>query len=475
MAEQTEFVWGDLLGELQQGTRDPYLDQAQGELLVDKATLRIRVTSPWARKTIEDRHLDRIRESLKARYDEPYEVEFLVDSSLDPPERVLVEEVESGHDSPTEIGTPRDAHRETHRKTRPRGVPGVGEQASGLNARYTFDRFVVGSSNRLAFAASLQIAENPDGSRVNPMFIYGGVGLGKTHLLHAIGNLAQAKNPGLRVLYVSAETFTNDMIEAIRRQETSLIRNKYRTMDMLLMDDIQFLQRKEATQIEFFNTFNDLHNANKQIVLASDSSPQDMSQLEERVKSRFMWGMLTSIDSPEVETRTAILHRKAEDMGIVDFPNDVATYMAEHVTSNIRELEGALSTVYQHASLQGRPLTVDFVQEILDPHAGDVEAFLGQPVSVDAIQRVTAEYYHMKPTELKSKRRTKRVATVRHIAMYLCRQLTDLSLVDIGRDFGGRDHSTVINGCVKIEREVNRDPQLADTVKQLTRRIVGQR
>lgn len=478
MAEQTEFVWGDLLGELQQGARDPYLDQAHGELLPDKATLRIRVTSPWARKTIEDRHLDRIRESLKARYEEPYEVEFLVDATLDPPERV-VEEVESGHDSPTEVGAPRDGQRETRREarreTRPRGVAGVGEQASGLNPRYTFDRFIVGSSNRLAFAAALQIAESPDGSRVNPMFIYGGVGLGKTHLLHAIGNLAQAKNPGLRVLYVSAETFTNDMVEAIRRQETSVIRNKYRTMDVLLMDDIQFLQRKEATQIEFFNTFNDLHNANKQIVLASDSSPQDMSQLEERVKSRFMWGMLTSIDSPEVETRTAILHRKAEDLGIVDFPNDVATYMAEHVTSNIRELEGALSTVHQHSSLQSRPLTMEFVQEILDPHAGDVDAFLGQPVSVDTIQRVAAEYYHMKPTELKSKRRTKRVAMVRHVAMYLCRQLTDLSLVDIGRDFGGRDHSTVINGCVKIEREVNRDPQLAEVVQQLTQRIVGKR
>jgi chromosomal replication initiator protein len=473
MAEQTEFLWGDLVGELQDGDRDPYLDQALGELLEDKATLQIRVASLWARRTIEDRHLDRIQASLKARYERPYNVEFLVDTSLDPPERPIeqVEEPEEGTDSPTELSAPRQPRRDT----RPRSVPGIGEQASGLNAQYTFDRFIVGSSNRLAFAASLQIAENPDGSRVNPMFIYGGVGLGKTHLLHAIGNLAQAKNPGLRVLYVSAETFTNDMIEAIRRHETSLIRNKYRTMDVLLMDDIQFLQRKEATQIEFFNTFNDLHNANKQIVLASDSSPQDMSQLEERVKSRFMWGMLTSIDSPEVETRTAILYRKAEDLGIADFPNDVATYMAEHVTTNIRELEGALKTVYQHTSLQSQPITLEIVKGILDPHAGGESEFLGQPVSTDVIQRVTAEYYHMKPTELKSKRRTKRVATVRHIAMYLCRQLTDLSLVDIGRDFGGRDHSTVINGCTKIEREVNRDPQLAEIVQQLTRRIVSKR
>ena len=470
MAEQTEFVWSDLVGELQDGPRDPYLDQAAGELFPDKTTLQIRVASTWALKTIEDRHLDRIRASLRARYEEPYDVEFLIDASLDPPEKV-VEEVEDGHDSPTEVV----AAREPRREARPRGVPGVGEQASGLNRRYTFERFIVGSSNRLAFAASLQIAESPDGSRVNPMLIYGGVGLGKTHLLHAIGNLPQAKNPGLRVLYVSAETFTNDMVEAIRRQETSLIRNKYRTMDVLLMDDIQFLQRKEATQIEFFNTFNDLHNANKQIVLASDSSPQDMSQLEERVKSRFMWGMLTSIDSPEVETRTAILYRKAEDLGIADFPNDVATYMAEHVTTNIRELEGALKTVYQHTSLQSQPITLEIVKGILDPHAGGESEFLGQPVSTDVIQRVTAEYYHMKPTELKSKRRTKRVATVRHIAMYLCRQLTDLSLVDIGRDFGGRDHSTVINGCTKIEREVNRDPQLAEIVQQLTRRIVSKR
>ena len=463
MAEREPFVWEEFVEEV---GRDPYLDQAQGEFDEAETSLRIVVTSNWVKKTIESRHLTRIREQLHRRYPgRAVRVTVVVDESFVPSGGRMGGDI---LEPPTEISP----ERATRQEDRPSVLPVGPDASTGLNPRYTFDHFVVGSSNRLAYAAALGIAEQPDGSRANPLFVYGGVGLGKTHLLHAIGNFIRERHPHLRVLYVSAETFTNDTVEAIRSNQTSAIRNKYRTMDVLLMDDIQFLQQKAQTQIEFHHTFNDLHNANKQIVLASDSSPNDLSALEERVKSRFMWGMVTSIDPPEYETRIAILQRKAEELNIQHFPSEVAEFIAEHVTTNIRELEGTLSTVFRHAELQGRELDLDLVREVLKV---DEEEDVGFDtfLTTTAIQNVVADYFGMKASELKSRRRTKRVATVRHIAMYLCRQLTDLSLVDIGRDFGGRDHSTVISACLKIEREIERDPQLAETIELLTRRLTG--
>ena len=449
---------------------DPYLQQAQGELRDDESVLQLTVSSNWAKNAIESRHVQKLHEWLH-RYDpqRSWNIRILVDTAYMPPPDTIDTPADDDtlemFDPPTEIA-PQKVKRLAQRR---QIVPLGADTGSGLNPRYTFDSYVVGSSNRLAHAAAMGVAESPDGSKFNPFFIYGGVGLGKTHLLHAIGNKTRERNPNARVLYVSAETFTNDMVDAIRRQETNHIRNKYRTMDVLLMDDIQFLQRKAQTQIEFFHTFNDLHNANKQIVLASDSSPHDMSELEERVKSRFMWGMVASIDAPEVETRIAILQRKADELLIEEFPIEVAEYIAEQVTTNIRELEGTLSTIYRYAELQGRVIDADLVREVLKQDDARMSE-VGRPISAATIQRVVADYYRMKVSDLKGKRRTKRLAQVRHIAMYLCRQMTDLSLVDIGQDFGGRDHSTVINACMKIEREIDRDTKLAEIIVQLTRK-----
>ncbi|MBM3215417.1 chromosomal replication initiator protein DnaA [Candidatus Poribacteria bacterium] len=473
MAEPSPSLWEEIVSEI--GDGDPYLEQAHGSL-VGESDLDVAVSSDWARQVIERRYLESIRAAMQSRFpDATADVRIHVDSNLRTPPAVSAAPFEDLRDTepeaPTEISP--DSFR---RERRTRILPaGENDRAGNINPRYTFDRFVVGSSNRLAHVAALSLAENPDGKTINPLFIYGGVGLGKTHLLHAIGNLVRQKHPHLKALYVSAETFTNDMVEAIRFSTANANRNKYRTIDVLLMDDIQFLQKKAQSQIEFYNTFNDLHNANKQIVLASDSYPKDIPELEERLRSRFMWGMITSIDTPEVETRIAILQRKAEDMGIDQVPTDVALYIAENVATNIRELEGALATVYRYAHLEALPVTVDLVRHVLRRQNDDGSSIARQPISTDLIQRVVADFYRMKPNELKAKKRTKRIATGRHVAMYLCRQLTDLSFVDIGQDFGGRDHSTVISACTKIEKEIERSSELARTIQEIIQRIQGNR
>jgi len=457
MADESTALWDELVAEIDEGS--PYLEQAEG--VYDPAVgLVITVSNEWAQDRIEARYLEAIRAALKARHPHGSDaVRVVVDRNLhsSQPE-------EDDFDSPTELVT------EPYRRERRPLLLTELDRSSNLNPRYTFDRFVVGASNRFAYAAALSVAEKPDGKNINPLFIYGGVGLGKTHLLHAIGNLVRSRNPHAKVLYVTAEQFTNDMVEAIRSNNASANRNKYRTIDVLLMDDIQFLQKKASSQIEFYNTFNELHNNNRPIVLASDSLPKDIPELEERIRSRFAWGTIAALETPELETRIAILQRKAEDMGIGSVPSAVANYIAEHIATNIRELEGALSTVYRFARLEGQEVTVDLVRKVLH-YEEDPRPALARPITIDLIQRAVSEFYHMKPQELKAKRRTKRVATVRHIAMYLCRQMTDLSLVDIGQDFGGRDHSTVINACAKIEKELERNAELARQIETLMRTI----
>jgi chromosomal replication initiator protein len=468
MAEDTSALWEQLVAEF--GERNPYLEQARGVYDSD-AGLVITVSNEWAQDRIEARYLEAIRAALKTRFPNGSNaVRVVVDKSLHVSQRDrdnLEEDNEADDfDAPTEIVT-----ENYRREQRPRVLPaGEFDRSGNLNPRYTFDRFVVGSSNRFAFAAALSIAEKPDGKNNNPLFIYGGVGLGKTHLLHAIGNLVRSRNPNAKVLYVSAEQFTNDMVEAIRFNNAIANRNKYRTIDVLLMDDIQFLQKKAGSQIEFYNTFNELHNNNRPIILASDSLPKDIPELEERIRSRFLWGTIATLETPEVETRIAILQRKAEDMGYGTVPSSVATYIAEYVATNIRELEGALSTVYRFARLEGQEVTVDLVRKALR-REDDARSSISRPITVDLIQRAVSDFYHMKPQELKAKRRTKRIATVRHIAMYLCRQMTDLSLVDIGQDFGGRDHSTVINAYAKIEKEIEKNGEIARQVEALMRSI----
>jgi chromosomal replication initiator protein len=323
--------------------------------------------------------------------------------------------------------------------------------ATMLNPRYTFDAFVVGSSNRLAHAASLAVAEKP-AEAYNPLFVYGGVGLGKTHLLHAVGNMSQRNCS--EVLYVSSETFTNDLINSIRNQTTEEFRERYRNIDVLLVDDIQFIAGKESTQEEFFHTFNTLHAANKQIVISSDRAPKAILTLEERLRSRFEWGLIADIQPPDLETRIAILRFKAEQQAM-PVPDEVIDLIAHQVQSNIRELEGALNQVIAHASLMRCPLRVEVAANALQdfgPAPGSL--------SVDQIIEVVAQFYNLETKVLLGRRRSKDIVTARQMAMYLAREETGASLPQIGRALGGRDHTTVLHGHGKIHAQVEEDDRL---------------
>ena len=333
-----------------------------------------------------------------------------------------------------------------------------------LNNAFTFESFVEGKSNQLARAAAFQIAQNP-GSAYNPLFIYGGVGLGKTHLLQAIGHRLAASHPHFRIQYLSSEKFTNDLIAAIRHDKTSEFRQRYRTIDLLLIDDIQFLSGKERTQEEFFHTYEDLM-PKRQVVLSSDRSPKEIPDLEERLRSRFLSGMSADIQPPEFETRVAILKKKAE-LDRVALPDDVAYFIANRVKSNIRELEGSLVRIRAFCNLTGRPLTLDLAQEVLASIWGAEEHL----VTIDDILRRVAEVFHVKPQDLRAKTRTKAVAFPRQLAMYLARQLTSDSYADIGRGFGGKDHTTVLHAVNKIDGLLQQDPKLRRTLDHIINTI----
>jgi chromosomal replication initiator protein len=336
--------------------------------------------------------------------------------------------------------------------------------APDLDPRYSFETFVVGSSNQFAQAACLAVAESPV-KAYNPLFIYGGVGLGKTHLLQAIGHRLAASHPHFRIQYLSSEKFTNDLIAAIRHDKTSEFRHRYRTIDLLLIDDIQFLSGKERTQEEFFHTYEDLM-PKRQVVLSSDRSPKEIPDLEERLRSRFLSGMSADIQPPEFETRVAILKKKAE-LDRVALPDDVAYFIANRVKSNIRELEGSLVRIRAFCNLTGRPLTLDLAQEVLANIWGAEEHL----VTIDDILRRVAEVFHVKPQDLRAKTRTKAVAFPRQVAMYLARQLTSDSYADIGRGFGGKDHTTVLHAVDKIQTLLQEDPKLRKTVDGLIQGI----
>ncbi|HEY8345800.1 MAG TPA: chromosomal replication initiator protein DnaA [Symbiobacteriaceae bacterium] len=338
-----------------------------------------------------------------------------------------------------------------------------------LNPRYTFDTFVVGNSNRFAHAASLAVAESP-ARAYNPLFIYGGVGLGKTHLMHAIGHYVYAHNPNMRVVYMSTETFTNEFINALRDNSTSEFQNKYRHVDVLLIDDIQFLAGKDRTQEEFYHTFNAIHEANKQIVISSDRPPKEIPTLEDRLRSRFEWGLICDIQPPDLETRIAILRKKAQ-LERMEVPDDVLDYIATNIETNIRELEGALNRVVAYAAMMRCPITLDLatyvLRDILPPHRP-------KQITIDLIKRVVAEHYNIRTQDLEARNRSRAVAYPRQIAMYLSRELTDCSLPKIGEEFGGRDHTTVIHACDRIAEDIKNDPAFAATVEQLVAKIRAQ-
>jgi chromosomal replication initiator protein len=337
--------------------------------------------------------------------------------------------------------------------------------APGLSSRYTFDSFVVGNSNQFAQAACQAVAELPSRA-YNPLFIYGGVGLGKTHLLHAVGHQIARLFPHLRLLYLSSERFTNDLINAIRYDRTAEFRAKYRTIDLLLIDDIQFISGKERTQEEFFHTFNDLYEARKQIVVSSDAAPKEIPDLEERLRSRFEWGLIADIQPPDFETRVAILKKKAE-IERVRLPDDVAYLIAGRIKANIREIEGSLTRMIAFCSLSGRDMSVELAQEVLADLWGEEE----RVITMEHIQRKVAEFFGIKLSDMRAKNRTKSVAFPRQVAMYLSRQLTHASLSDVGRAFGGKDHTTVIHAVSKLQALIQEDPKLKQTIDTLTQGI----
>src|SRR5688572_30375280 len=333
----------------------------------------------------------------------------------------------------------------------PRSEDAEVDDHAGLSPRYTFDTFIVGASNQFADAACRAVAEQPSRS-YNPLFIYGGVGLGKTHLMHAIGHYVLNHHPGLKLTYISSERFMNEVINALRYDRILEFRERYRSVDVLLIDDIQFISGKEGTQTEFFHTFNALYDAQKQIVLSSDHPPHEIPALEERLRSRFEWGLIADIQPPDIETRVAILKRKAEAEGI-PLPDSVALYIAGRIKSNIRELEGSLIRLIAYASLTGREITLDLTQEVLK-NVLDQDA---KAVTIETIQRFVSDYYQLKIGDLKSRNNSKSIAMPRQIAMYLCKSLTNASLPEIGRSFGGKHHSTVIHSIKTVEELRKKD------------------
>jgi chromosomal replication initiator protein len=351
----------------------------------------------------------------------------------------------------------------------PAGQPGPRPGGARLNSKYTFDTFVIGSSNRFAHAAAVAVAEAP-AKAYNPLFVYGDSGLGKTHLLHAIGHYAQTLYSGLRVRYVSSEEFTNDFINMIRDGKQDGFRRRYRDVDVLLVDDIQFLENKEGTQEEFFHTFNTLHNASKQIVISSDRAPKRLVTLEDRLRSRFEWGLLTDVQPPELETRIAILRRKAIQEGL-NAPPEVLEYIASRISTNIRELEGALIRVTAFASLNRQSVDLQLAEIVLKDLIPEAQ---GPQITIATIMGQTASYFGLSIDDLCGTSRSRVLVTARHIAMYLCRELTDLSLPKIGQQFGGRDHTTVINADRKIRSLMAERRSIYTQVTELTNRIKQQ-
>ena len=336
-----------------------------------------------------------------------------------------------------------------------------------LQPKYTFDTFVVGNGNRFAHAACLAVAQSP-AKTYNPLFVYGGVGLGKTHLMQAIGNhiLQNSLKKKTNVLYISSEKFTNELINSIRDDRTGPFRDKYRSVDVLLIDDIQFLAGKERTQEEFFHTFNTLYDSNKQIVITSDRPPKEIPTLEDRLISRFEWGLITDIQPPDLETRIAILRKKAQTENL-DIPSEVINFIAVKIPSNIRQLEGALTKLIAFSTLTKNSLSIPLAQEILK----DIIPIENKEISISQIQKITADYFNIKLSALLSKKRTKNIVLARQVAIYLSRELTDFSLPAIGEIFGGKDHTTILHSYIKIKNKIEKDKNLRSVIENLTLKI----
>ena len=439
-------VWRAALGELQVSLSPAnYETWLKDTALVDVDGDRFRVAAPngFAKDWLENRYRSLIAQTLARVVGYSVNVEFVV-RDVEPDEAL-----EAG----TQEATLPPAS--THVRVEPGRVGATEGGGVNLNSRYTFRTFIDGSANRLAHAASLSVAERP-GEAYNPLFIYGGVGLGKTHLMHAVGNAVVQRFPRKRVVYATSEKFTNDFITSIQQGRIDDFRARYRKIDVLLIDDIQFIADKERTQEEFFHTFNAIHEDGKQIVLSSDRPPKQIVTLEERLRSRFEWGLIADLTAPDLETRIAILRTKAEEQGVrVD--SEALEFIARKVASNIRELEGALNRIAAYASMQGMPISVDLAQAVL---SNVLYSPRKRAVTPERIALAVAHYYDVDLDSLRGQKRDRAIVVPRQIAMYLMREETDVSLLRIGAELGGRDHSTVLHACRKIDQEAARNEDL---------------
>lgn len=420
---------------------ETWLENTKAEA-IDNNTLTISTPNEFAKDWLQERYTELINNILIEVTGAELEVKFVI------PEEEAAESIQA---------TPKSASQGNSDST---------IQKTMLNPKYTFDSFVIGSGNRFAHAASLAVAEAP-AKAYNPLFIYGGVGLGKTHLMHAIGHYVREHDKNAKVVYITSEKFTNEFINAIMDNKTIAFRNKYRSVDVLLIDDIQFIAGKESTQEEFFHTFNALHEENKQIIISSDRPPKEIPTLEDRLRSRFEWGLITDITPPDLETRIAILNKKAKAEGL-DIPNEVMLYIANQIDTNIRELEGALIRVVAYSSLVNEDIDASLAADALKDI---IPSNQPKEITVKTIQEFVGEKYNVTVEEILAKKRTKAIVFPRQIAMYISRELTDLSLPNIGKEFGGRDHTTVLHAHDKISKLINEDTLLNKEIQQITEEL----
>jgi chromosomal replication initiator protein len=451
--ENISDLWSEALASIEKKLSKPsyetWLKSTTAHSL-QQDTLVITAPNEFARDWLESRYSGLISDILLDITGAELDVKFII------PQNQLEDEIDY----------------EKHTKKVPKDESNVQETTTKrmLNPKYSFDTFVIGSGNRFAHAASLAVAEAP-AKAYNPLFIYGGVGLGKTHLMHAIGHYVIEHNPNAKVVYITSEKFTNEFINTIRDNKGANFRNKYRNVDVLLIDDIQFLAGKESTQEEFFHTFNALHEESKQIVISSDRPPKEIPTLEDRLRSRFEWGLITDITPPDLETRIAILRKKAKAEGL-NIPNEVMLYIANQIDTNIRELEGALIRVVAYSSLINQDMNADLAAEALKDI---IPSSKPKVITIKDIQMSVGKHYNVKLEDFSAKKRTKSIAFPRQIAMYLSREMTDFSLPKIGQEFGGRDHTTVIHAHDKISRLLETDNELQNNVRELTEQMKSPR
>lgn len=438
-----EEIWNNSLlkieGKVGNGVFDLWFKPIKITSIKDQ-TVTLEIPNRFFKEWIEDSYPTLIKDSLETVVGYPITLKYKVEEKQDVTQQKIISQLEN-------------------KRIR------LANKGIYLNPKYTFENFITGNSNQFAHAAAIAVAESP-GKTYNPLFVYGGVGLGKTHLMHAIGNKVMNGKHDISVLYVSSEQFTNEVVSAIRHEKMSELKEKYRNLDLLLLDDVQFIANKTATQEEFFYTFNALYEKQKQIVISCDRPPKEISDVTDRLRSRFNMGLIADIQPPDIETKIAIIYKKAEMMG-KKIPEDVIYYLASKIKSNIRELEGSLIRIAAQSSLTGEVINVETTKKILKDIIHDDE----RPITIESIQKIVCDFYNLKMADIKARKRTKEIALPRQVAMYIGKQTTDLSLNDIGKAFGGKDHATVIYACKQIEGRRAKDETFNRMIENLLQKI----